>query len=164
MTRLLTFVIPPLTFPHLSPPLLSLPPSPSPSPQRPHRPDHSWSYASVQIWRSSQLDDPCKPWFTSTEYMMSIMANKDDFELTLVASSLIPRPQLQLQYGIATESWVGPGNEARLLSKGNPAYCMHLNLVSSPDLIRHMFTSSITRGKWKWSVLGLVLGLGPRLI
>ena len=91
---------------------------------------------------------------------MSIMANKDDFELTLVVSSLVPRPQLQLQYGIATESWVGPGNEARLLSKGNPAYSMHLNIVSSPDLIWHIFTSSIMHRILKVICAGVGFGSG----
>ena len=80
--------------------------------------------------------------------------------LLWVASSLVSRSPFQLQYGIATERWVGPGNEARLLLKGNPAYCLHLNIVSFPDLIQHIFTSSIMCRILKVICAGVGFGSG----
>ena len=39
-----------------------------------------------------------------------------------------------------------------------------LILVSSPDLIRRIYRFQYNAGYWKRSTLGLVLGLGPRLL
>ena len=48
-------------------------------------------------------------------------------------------------------------------SRGGPTQSRAL-LVSSPDLIRRVYRLQYNAWYWKWSTLGLVLGLGPRLV
>ena len=53
---------------------------------------------------------------------------------------------------------------ASFVPKTLPARISECCLVSSPDLIRHVYRFQYNRARyWKQSTLGLVLGLGPRL-